>query len=82
MKKIIISSVLVSSLGFAAGLDLTSCVKTDVDSKTVIFSCQSGDYLVRYDRDNKKELADKNPITKLADKCLRVEDVLKYIKNR
>ena len=82
MKKIIISTLLISSIGFATGLDLTSCVKTEVDSKTLIFSCQSGDYLVKYKRDKKEDLIDTNPITKLADKCLRIEDVLKYIKTR
>ena len=82
MKKIIISSIILSTMVVANGLDLKRCVKTEIDSRTNIFSCQSGDYLVKYKRDKKETLADKNPITKLGDKCLRAEDVLKYLKDR
>jgi len=82
MKKIIISSAILSTIMLANALDLKSCVKTEVDERTNIFSCQSGDYLVKYKRDKKETLAEINPITKLGEKCLRAEDVLKYIKNR
>ena len=81
MKKIIISIMILTTMALANGLNLKSCIKTEVDNRTNIFSCQSGDYLVKYKRDKKETLADQNPITKLGDKCLRAEDILRYIKN-
>jgi hypothetical protein len=74
--------MVLASVVSANNLNLKNCAKTKVDSRTNIFSCQSGDYLVQYKREEKEFMDEQNPIKKLGDKCLRVEDILKYTQNK